>query len=63
MRLEKTDRQIENDRVRVIRHKMMPGAHTGLHRHAHDYVIVPVTDGRLRLVKAAASQPPSLPLA
>jgi beta-alanine degradation protein BauB len=49
--LEKTDRQIENDRVRVTRHRMVPGAHTGRHRHAHDYVIVPVTDGRMRLVE------------
>jgi quercetin dioxygenase-like cupin family protein len=51
MILEKTDRQIENDRVRVTRHRMVPGAHTGRHRHAHDYVIVPVTDGRMRLVE------------
>jgi len=51
MVLEKTDRQIENDRVRVTRHRMVPGAHTGRHRHAYDYVIVPVTDGRMRLVE------------
>jgi quercetin dioxygenase-like cupin family protein len=49
--LEKTDRQIENDRVRVTRHRMVPGAHTGRHRHAYDNVIVPVTDGRMRLVE------------
>jgi quercetin dioxygenase-like cupin family protein len=30
---------------------MAPGAHTGLHRHEYDYVIVPVTDGRMRLVE------------
>jgi beta-alanine degradation protein BauB len=51
MILEKTDRQIDNNRVRVTRHRMVPGAHTGRHRHAHDYVIVPVTDGRMRLVE------------
>ena len=51
MIMEKTDRQIENDRVRVTRHRMVPGAHTGVHRHAHDYVIVPITDGRMRLVE------------
>jgi hypothetical protein len=30
---EETDRQIENSRARVTRHKMAPGAHTGFHRH------------------------------
>ena len=51
MLMEKTDRQIENDRARVTRHRMAPGAHTGLHRHEYDYIIVPVTDGRMRLVE------------
>jgi len=46
--MEQTDRQIENDRARVTR---APGAHTGLHRHEYDYVIVPITDGRMRLVE------------
>jgi beta-alanine degradation protein BauB len=48
---EKTDRQIDNGRARVTRHRMAPGAHTGFHRHDYDYVIVPVTDGRLRVVE------------
>ncbi|MCC2629626.1 MAG: cupin, partial [Thermomicrobiales bacterium] len=26
-----------------------PGAHTGWHRHAFDYVVVPMTTGRLTL--------------
>ena len=51
MLMEQTDRQIENNRVRVTLHRMAPGAHTGLHRHADDYVIVPVTGGRMRLVE------------
>ena len=48
---EETDRQIENDRARVTRHRMAPGAHTGFHRHEYDYVIVPVTGGRMRIVE------------
>jgi beta-alanine degradation protein BauB len=51
MLMEQTDRQIENDRARATRHRMAPGAHTGLHRHEYDYIIVPVTDGRMRLVE------------
>jgi beta-alanine degradation protein BauB len=50
--LEEVDRQIDNRRTRVTRHRMAPGAHTGFHRHEHDYVIVPVTDGRMRVVEA-----------
>ena len=49
--LEETDRQIDNARVRVTRHRLAPGAHTGFHRHEHDYVVVPVTAGRMRIVE------------
>ncbi len=48
---EETDRQIDNARARVTRHIMAPGASTGFHRHDYDYVIVPVTDGRMRIVE------------
>ncbi len=42
---------IDNDRVRVTRWDFAPGAATGWHRHEHDYVIVPLTDGNLKLVE------------
>ena len=42
---------IDNDRVRVTRWSFASGAATGWHRHEHDYVIVPLTDGSLRLVE------------
>jgi beta-alanine degradation protein BauB len=45
--LEETDRQIDNDGARVTRHRLAPGTHTGFHRHEHDYVVVPVTAGRM----------------
>jgi quercetin dioxygenase-like cupin family protein len=41
--------QIDNDRVRVTEWRFAPGAATGWHRHAHDYVVVPGTTGRLEL--------------
>lgn len=41
---------IDNERVRVTEWRFAPGAATGWHRHAHDYVVVPLADGRLRLV-------------
>ena len=41
--------QIDNDRVRVTEWRFAPGAHTGWHRHEHDYVVVPMTGGRLTL--------------
>ncbi len=42
---------IDNARVRVTRWHFPPGAATGWHTHEFDYVIVPLTDGRLRLVE------------
>lgn len=41
--------QIENERVVVTLWRFPPGAATGWHRHAMDYVVVPVTSGTLRL--------------
>ena len=42
--------QIDNERLRVTEWRFAPGAATGYHRHAHDYVVVPVLDGELELV-------------
>jgi beta-alanine degradation protein BauB len=42
--------QLENDHLRVTEWRFAPGAATGWHRHAHDYVVVPVVDGELELV-------------
>jgi beta-alanine degradation protein BauB len=50
--LEEIDRQVDNARTRVTRHRLAPSAHTGVHRHEYDYVVVPVTDGRMRILEA-----------
>ncbi|HPW29328.1 MAG TPA: cupin domain-containing protein [Rhodoferax sp.] len=41
--------QIDNNRVIVTEWRFPPGAETGWHTHAHDYVVVPMTDGTLVL--------------
>ena len=41
--------QIDNERVRVVEWRFAPGAATGWHTHAFDYVVVPMTTGRLLL--------------
>jgi quercetin dioxygenase-like cupin family protein len=41
---------IDNERVRVTEWRFAPGAATGWHRHAMDYVVVPMTSGALELV-------------
>jgi quercetin dioxygenase-like cupin family protein len=43
--------QVENARVIVTEYRFAPGAETGDHVHAHDYVVVPLTSGILRLVE------------
>ena len=40
---------LEDDRFKVTEWQFAPGAQTGWHRHGHDYVIVPLTDGTLGL--------------
>jgi beta-alanine degradation protein BauB len=46
----KATKLLENDRVVVMEYRFEDGASTGWHRHGHDYVVVPLMDGRLKLV-------------
>ena len=41
---------IDNDRTIVTEYRFTPGANTGWHRHGHAYVVVPLMDGRLKLL-------------
>ena len=41
--------QIDEPHVRVTEFRFTPGAETGWHRHGHDYVVVPLLDGKLLL--------------
>ncbi len=38
---------LNEDRVRVIEQRIPPGGSTGFHRHEEDYVVVPITNGKL----------------
>lgn len=50
MRQQATATQMIDDaRVRVTRFDFAPGAETGWHRHAMDYVITALTDCQMRL--------------
>jgi len=37
----------ENERVIITEWRLSPGSETGWHRHAHDYVVVCLTGGKL----------------
>lgn len=41
--------QVDNERCIVTRWDFAPGAETGWHRHGHDYVVVPLSAGVMRL--------------
>ena len=44
--------QIDNERVIVTEWRFAPGAETGWHRHAFDYIVMPGMDGKLLLESA-----------
>ncbi len=48
--LAQSNLKIDNDRARVSEWRFAPGAETGHHRHEYDYLVVPLTTGRLRIV-------------
>lgn len=39
--------QHDDEQVRVTRWDFEPGTSTGRHQHEYDYVVVPLTDGRI----------------
>lgn len=41
---------IDNERVIVTEYRFLRDQNTGWHRHGHDYVIVPLMDGKLKIV-------------
>ena len=50
LHLKATSRiQVQNERVIVTEWSFAPGAETGAHVHRHDYVVVPLTSGTLKL--------------
>jgi beta-alanine degradation protein BauB len=48
--------QVQNGPVVVTEWRFAPGAETGDHVHAHDYVVVPLTNGSLKLVEPAGTR-------
>jgi quercetin dioxygenase-like cupin family protein len=44
--------QTDTPEVRVTEWRLPPGSATGYHRHEHDYVVVPMTDGILSMMAA-----------
>jgi len=48
--------QVDTDRVLVTEWRFEPGAETGHHVHGHDYVVVPLTTGVLRLVEPGGTR-------
>lgn len=48
--------QVDTDYVKVTEWRFAPGAATGYHRHEYDYVVVPMTTGRLKLIGADGAE-------
>ena len=47
---------IDNDKVRVTRWTLAQGDETGQHRHEHDYVVIPLRSGRMRITQPDGSE-------
>jgi quercetin dioxygenase-like cupin family protein len=48
--------QIQNERVIVTEYRFAPGAETGWHRHGYDYVVLPMSTGKLLLEEKGGSR-------
>ena len=47
--------QVDTAEVRVTEWRLPFGSAIGHHRHEHDYVVVPITDGELTVVSASGT--------
>jgi quercetin dioxygenase-like cupin family protein len=52
---------VDDERVRVTRFDFAPGAETGWHVHAHDYVVTPVTDCEMLLQEPDGERTVTMP--
>lgn len=48
--------QLENDRFRVTRWTIEPGGAIPMHRHDHDYVVVPLMTGTMYVTAADGTE-------
>ena len=48
--------QIDNNLVRVTQYLFMPGQETGMHKHLYDYIVTPITDGKLLLIDKCGNE-------
>jgi beta-alanine degradation protein BauB len=48
--------QVDNERTTVTEWRFAPGAETGFHVHAYDYVVVPLTSGSLKLEDSSGAK-------
>jgi len=47
--------QVDTPEARVTEWRLPPGSAIGHHRHEHDYVVVPITDGVMTVISASGS--------
>lgn len=52
----KSTLQIDDDRVIVTEWSFAPGAETGHHVHAHDYLVVPLVTGTVRVEESSGGR-------
>ena len=48
--MSKSEIMIDNNVTRVTKWSFLPGEDTGQHVHHYDYVVVPIVDGKLKII-------------
>ena len=48
--MSKSEIMIDNNVTRVTKWSFLPGEDTGQHIHHYDYVVVPIVDGKLKII-------------
>ena len=49
--MSKSEIMIDNNVTRVTKWSFLPGEDTGQHIHHYDYVVVPIVDGKLKIIE------------
>ena len=56
----KTNIQVDNEVVKITKYCFAPEAETKMHKHKYDYIVTPITNGKLLMIDKKGNQSSSL---
>ena len=59
----KSNIQVDNEVVKITKYCFLPGAETKMHKHKYDYIVTPITNGKLLIIDKEGNKNTSILMA